>query len=453
MSVGPEGEQGPQPGSWPPPAGNTPQWQQPGPPAPPPGGAWPPPGGPGYPGGPGMPGGPAGPGGPGGPGGPSPWGGAPPGPPQPYGFGQPPQPPKKGNGAIIAAVAGGLALIIVIVIVIAVAGGGGKDGDGHVAEDPVAASGKTASEAGQGLGQSAGLVYTGTYGGGPASFTVTKAGTARGSYSSHGSLVSRVDVDGTSYIKAGTNFWTSEGETSTTAAKANGKWAKAPTSATDLDLAGLSPAKLSQALQQSGNDPGATTTAINGTSTLKISASQITYYITTSKPHRLLRIEGYAGGDQYSLDVKPLDATAMGPVFTQLRGDVQGLTDAYDPGITILPVGKMSFGSCSETGCTIHGTVRPSVLGSSNATVHVKMSVRFWGNGGTVSTCTDTATAKPSQSVKVSCRTSGSKWSSWYRSHNGGFTVHSRPTFDATVNSSGDVNGLLSKLSQEQQTG
>jgi hypothetical protein len=391
---------------------------------------------------------------PGGPAGPPPWGGAPPGPPQPYGFGQPPQPPKKGNGAIIAAVAGGLALIVVIVVVIAVAGGGGKGGGGgHVDDDPVAASGKAASEAGQGLGQSSGLAYTGTYGGGPASFTVTKAGTARGSYSSHGSQVSRVDVDGTSYIKAGTSFWTSEGETSTTAGKANGKWAKAPTSATDLDLAGLSPAKLSQALQQSGNDPGATTTPINGTSTLKISASQITYYITTSKPHRLVRIEGYAGGDQYSLDVKPLDATAMGPVFTQLRGDVQGLANAYDPGVTILPVGQMKFGSCGETGCTMGGTVMPSVIGTSNGTVQVKMTVRFWGSSGTVSTCTDTASAKPSHSVKMSCRTSGHKWTSWYRSHNGGFSVHSSPRFDATVNSSSDVSNLLSKITQEQQTG
>jgi hypothetical protein len=49
VSVGPEGGQGPQPGqpgSWPSPPGNTPQWQQPGRP-PPAGGGRPPPPGPG----------------------------------------------------------------------------------------------------------------------------------------------------------------------------------------------------------------------------------------------------------------------------------------------------------------------------------------------------------------------------------------------------------------------
>jgi hypothetical protein len=56
-----------------------------------------------------------------------------------------------------------------------------------------------------------------------------------------------------------------------------------------------------------------------------------------------------------------------------------------------------------------------------------------------------------SHETTISCRTSGSKWTSWYRSHNGRFTVHARSTFDATVNSSSDVNDLLTKLQQEQQ--
>jgi hypothetical protein len=438
MSMGPEGGHGGQgsqpgqPGSWPPPGSDTPHWQQPGPP--PSGG-----GGPGSP-----PSGPAGPGGQPGPGGPPPWGADPS---QPYGFGPPPPQPKKSNAGVFLAIGGGVLALIVVVVLVVALGGGGSD-------DPKKTSGKAAAEAGQALGRASGATYTGTYGGNQATFNVTKAGTAHGSYTSHGSQVTRVDVADTTYIKADSAFWSAQGQSSTAADKADGKWAKAPDSASDLKLADLSPAKLAQVLEQAGNDPTAVNTPAGGTQAIKMTISDRTYYISQSKPHRLLRVEGTSGSDSYTLDVKPLSGTGeMGPVFSQLRSDVQGLKDAYDPSITMLPMGKIQFGSCTESGCTVHGAVMPSSTGTSTASVHVTMNARFWGSGPTVSTCKGTGTTTPSHETTITCRTSGGSWSSWYRSHNGRFTIHASSTFDATVNSSSDVNELLNKLSAEQRTG
>jgi hypothetical protein len=331
-----------------------------------------------------------------------------------------------------------------VVIVVALGGGSG--------DDPKKTSGKAAAQAGQTLGQAAGASYTGTYGGSQATFSVTKAGSAHGSYSSHGSPVSRVDIGETTYIKADSSFWSSQGQSSTAAGKADGKWAKAPDSASDLKLADFSPTKLAQVLQQAGNDPQAVNTPAGSTPAIKMTVSETTYYISKSSPHRLLRVEGTAGSDSYALDVKPLSgAAAMSPVFSQLRSDVQNLKDAYDPAISMLPMGKIQFGSCTESGCTVRGSVMPSSVGGSTSSVHVTMNARFWGDGPTVSTCKGTGTTTPSHQTTISCRTSGGSWTSWYRSHNGRFTIHASSTFDSTVNSSGDVNDLLSKLSQEQQ--
>ena len=348
---------------------------------------------------------------PGGPGGPPPWGA---GPPPPYGFGPGPQPPKKSNTGVILGVGGGvLALVVLLVVVVVLSGGGSGD-------DPKKTSGKAAAEAGQALGQAAGVTYTGTYGDSQATFNVTKAGSAHGSYTSGGSPVTRVDVGDSTYIKADSGFWTAQGQSSTEADKADGKWSKAPASAIDLKLSELSPAKLAQVLQQAGNDP--------------------------------LAVNTPAGSDSYALDVKPLtDANAMTPVFTQLRGDVQKLKNAYDPSLNLLPMGKVNFGSCSASGCTVKGSVMPSSIGTSSSSVRITMSTRFWGTGGTVSTCKGTGTTTPSHQTTISCRTSGGSWSSWFNAHSGRFTIHASSSFAGTVNSSSDVNKMLGELTQEQQ--
>ena len=373
-------------------------------------------------------------------GGPPPWGGSP----QPYGF---PPPQKKSHGGMIAAVVGGVVVVLLlVVVVIAVAA---KSGGG----DPKKTSGEAASKTGEALGRTPGLSYNGTLGSGQATFSVTKAGSARGTYTKNGGQVTRVDIGGTTYMKAGSSFWTSEGQSSAAAGKADGKWVKAPDSVVDLKLSDLSPAKLSQILQQAGNDPTAEKTSINGTETIKMAAGGTTYYISAGEPRRLVRIEGDAGSDQYAFNVTPLAASGMGTVFAALRNDVKDLADAYDPGISVLPMGKIGFGSCGASGCTVRSTVTPSAAGDASRTVRVSMHARFWGSGSTVSTCSGSSTTTPSHQTTISCRTSGGAWSSWYHAQSGRFTIHSNATFEATVNTSSDVSNLLTKLTQEQQGG
>src|SRR5262249_55625942 len=153
--------------------------------------------------------------------------------------------------------------------------------------------------------------------------------------------------------------------------KADGKWAKAPDSTSDLKLGDFSPAKVSQVLEQAGNDPEAVNTPAGNTPAIKMTVDETTYYLSRSEPNRLVRIEGTAGSDASSLDVTALQAgAAMNPVFALLRTDVQGLKDAYDPGITMLPMGKIQFGTCNESGCTVSGKVMPSSLGGSTVSVH-----------------------------------------------------------------------------------
>jgi hypothetical protein len=382
---------------------------------------------------------------PGASGGPQPWGGGQPwGVPEPYGFGPPPT--KKPNGALIAVLAGAGVLFVLLAVIGVVAVG--RSGD-----DPQRTSGKAANQAAQTIGQAAGLTLTGPYAGIRATFSVTKAGSARGTYTADGSPISRVDIDGATYIKASVSFWTDQGLSAERAKKAGGGWTKAPDDVGALNLAELSPERLASVLRQAGNDPLAVRTTVNGVEAIKMRVGLRTYYISKSEPRRVIRLEGMAGTDRYTFDVTPLTSSTIGPVFSGLRTDVHALAGAYDPDLTVTPISKVQFGNCVESGCTVRADVRATTVSDSTGAVRVTMKVAFSGSGGTVSTCTDTASTKADRQVGLSCRTSGGAWSSWYRSHVGRFTIHAKAAFDATVNSSADVNGLLSKLAEEQRTG
>ncbi|MCO5967953.1 hypothetical protein [Actinoallomurus soli] len=388
------------------------------------------------------PGGPPGP-----PGGPQGWsGGQGWGAPQPYQYGPPPR-AKKSKGVLISVLAGAGVVFVVLAVVGVVALG--RSGD-----DPKTTSGKAAREAGHAIGQAAGVTLTGTYGGSRATFSVTKAGSARGTFSASGSQVSRVDVGGTTYLKANSGYWNDQGLDSDDAEKASGTWTKAPDDITTLNLADLAPARLSSVLGQAANDPLAARTTVNGVQALKVRVGARTYYITKSAPRRVLRLEGASGSDQYVFDVKALSSAGAGEVFSGLRTDVQALKDAYDPDLTVLPLSRLQFGSCTESSCTVRADVKATSLHDSTGGVRVSMKIKFSGatDGAAVSTCTDTASTKMDTQVRLSCRTSGGTWSSWYRSHVGRFTIHATPSFSGTVNTASDVNGLLAKLTQEQRT-
>lgn len=367
---------------------------------------------------------------------PPPWGDPP-----PYGFGPPPR--RAHSGQVAALVGGAVLVVILLVIGVATVGGTG--------DDPKEISGKAANQAGTALGDAPGLTLSGTYAGGQARFDVTRAGSARGSYSSGGTHVGRVDVADGTFLKAGSAFWTAQGVSATRAGKAGGKWTKAPDFAVELNLSDLSPARLAQVLQGAGNDPNATMTKVNGVQAIRMTAGGRIYYVAAKGARRLLRVQGDTDAGRFSFDVTPLTAAAMGGVFAALRTDVRGLVNAYAPEISVQPVSKLRFGDCTEPGCTVSVDVRPSAEAATSATIRVSMNVTFRGTRGTVSECSATTSARTGRQRTLSCRAGGHAWSSWYGSQTGRFTIHAGAVFSANVNSAGDVSALLDKLSQEQR--
>ncbi len=370
---------------------------------------------------------------------PTPWGGPP-----PYGFDAPP--PRRTNSGLVAAlVSGGVLVVILLVLGVSTLGGS--------ADDPKKISGEAAIQAGTALGTAPGLALSGTYAGGRARFDVTRAGSALGSYTSGGVRVSRVDIDGVTYLKASSSFWTAQGVSSVRAGKAGGTWTKAPDFTVELNLPDLSPERLAQVLKGAGDDPLATKTTVDGVQAIKMTAGGRTYYIAATGARRLLRIAGTTDAGAFSFDVTPLTASGMGAVFAALRTDVRGLANAYDPAVSVVPTSKLRFGACDEPGCTVSVDVRPSAVDQSTGSVRVSMNVAFRGSAGTVSTCSDVATARIGRQRTLSCRTEGHVWSSWYGSQSGRFVIHAGATFSASVNSASDVAALLDKLTREQRGG
>ena len=315
--------------------------------------------------------------------------------------------------------------------------------------DPKKADAKAVREAGRTLTSAVGLSLSGTYGEGPATFTVTSAGTARGAYRASGGQVSRIDAGSTTYLRAGSRFWTAHGESSAIGRAADGLWAKSPYGYTDLSLTNLSPQRLGQNLL----DPGTSLperTSLNGVRAIRLTAAGLTYFASAKAPHRVLRVQGRTVGSAFSFTVTPLPS--LDAFFTSLRKDVESLKDAYNPNVIFEETGgRPRLSGCGESGCTVSGRIQPDAWGGSGA-IHVRTTVEFRGStGGVVSRCTDSAMATSKLPVTFSCRTSGGAWTSWFRSHNGRFTIRAMPIFRATVNSAQDISHLLLMLTQEQQ--
>lgn len=333
------------------------------------------------------------------------------------------------------------ALIGAILVTVAVVG--------LTREDPKKADAKAVREAGRALASAAGVSLSGTYGEGPATFTVTSAGTARGTYRSSGGQVSRIDAGSTTYLRAGSRFWTAHGESSAIGRAADGRWAKSPYGYTDLSLASLSPQRLGQNLL----DPGTSLperTSLHGVKAIRVTAAGLAYLVSAKAPHRVLRVQGRTVSNAFSFDVTPLPS--LDAFFTVLRKDVENLKDAYNPNVIFEETGgRPRLSGCGASGCTVSGRIQPDAWGGSGA-IHVITTVEFRGStGGVVSRCTDSAMATSKLLVKFSCHTSGGAWTSWYRSHNGRFLIRAMPIFRATVNSAKDISHLLLILTQEQQ--
>jgi hypothetical protein len=309
---------------------------------------------------------------------------------------------------------------------------------------------------GQAISAADGLSYTGTISGSPADLSVTRAGTVEGTYTAGGSPVSRVTVQGVTYLKAPAAFWSAQGIGATEAGQASDHWAKAPADVASISFAALTPVQIAGALKHVGPNPVSTAQTFDGKKIIVLTDGGVSYYITASSPHRLIHVTGGSGVSAYSFDVKPLTGATVKPVFASLHTDVQALVGAADPG-AVVDGGTPKFLDCSgATRCTVSSTVTvtdPTAQGNfSTPPVQVKMTVSFAPsqNGKPFANCSATVAVPSAAAVKTGCGVTGGAWTTWFNSHSGHFNVWADSAYVVTVNSASSVAALQTAVSQEQ---
>jgi hypothetical protein len=351
---------------------------------------------------------------------------------------------RKRRRGLLIGIAAAVVVIVVAAVSLTLALGGG--------DSPTT----MALRSGQAIGLADGIAYTGTLAGNPADLSVTRAGTVEGTYTDFGSPVSRVTVQGVTYLNAPVAFWKADGIAGTEAAQAGGHWAKAPADAVSLSFDSLTPVQIAQVLKHVGPNPDSITRTFDGKKIIVLTDGGVSYYITASNPHRLIHVTGGGGADAYSFDVKPLSAVTVKPVFTSLHSDVQALAGAADPE-AVVDGGTPKFVDCSSAArCTVNSSVTvtdPTAPGNfSMPPVLVKMTVGFAPNqnGKPFANCSTTVAVPSAAAVKLACGVTGGAWTTWFNSHSGHFNVWADAAYQVTVNSASSVATLQTTLSQEQ---
>jgi hypothetical protein len=350
---------------------------------------------------------------------------------------------KRRRGLLIGIAAAVVVIVVAAVSLTLVLGGG---------DSPTT----MALKSGQAIGVADGITYTGTISGNPADLSVTRAGTVEGTYTATSSPVSRVTVQGVTYLNAPAAFWAAQGIGGTEAGQAGGHWAKAPADAASISFDSLTPVQIAGVLEHVGPNPHSVAQTFHGKKIIVLSDGGVSYYITASNPHRLIHVTGGSGVDTYSLDVKPLTAATVKPVFTSLHSDVQALVGAADPG-AVVDGGTPKFLDCSGAArCTVTSLVTvtdPTTPGNfSTPPVLVKMTVDFAPsqNGKPFANCSTTVAVPSAAAVKPACGVTGGAWTTWFNSHSGHFNVWADAAYRVTVNSASSVATLQTALSQEQ---
>ncbi len=346
-------------------------------------------------------------------------------------------PPRRGRR--------GLFIGLVVFVVVAVAAG-------VVAsvltrqESPIA----MATQAGQAIAPADGLTFSGTMEGQPASYSVTRAGTVNGTFTASGIPVSRVTIQGVTYLKAPQDFWINEGFPATAAQQAGGNWAKARFQDV-ADFAAFTPARMARALKNVGSNPGVTDSTLGGQKIIRLSAHGIVFSITTATPNRLLAVSGVLATQPYQFNVTKLNATSIGPVFAALHGDAADLRGAADPEANVTLEQKLKFLNCNGPSvCTVAAPVQVSDPGA--PAIVLKMTVGFAGaqGGKPFTSCAAEITVTTSATVSPTCSVRGRVWANWFNGHNGNFFVYANAQFDPLVNSASDVAALQTELNTEQ---
>jgi hypothetical protein len=314
-----------------------------------------------------------------------------------------------------------------------------------------------AGKAAQYLSAARALRYTGTFSSNGTSMqarlTVTKAGSGSGTITVAGDKADVIIVDGTTYLKASRTFWRSHGGVTTNPEDYAGRWSRAATSTLDLDVKDvLASGTIVRRLRAAGQSPVSDAEAVNGTASVKVTTADGEYQVAKAAPHKLLRIKA-SGTDTYQFDVAEVSAADTTALFTDLQQKVTSLTDALDPGIRFPRAGDLKFSNCGSAGCTVKYSVTSLSLNDESIRAVLKATIR--ANGRDLGTCTNRRSVGSSRRFDLSCTVTSSGWKAWVRwarSTPGSHSYQARARVLAESVSAADVNGLLAKLRQEQQS-
>ncbi len=152
-----------------------------------------------------------------------------------------------------------------------------------------------ARQAGQALASAPALTLTGTIAGQDAILTVTRAGTVEGRYTQNGNPVTRVTINGVTYLKAPTAFWRSVVLDPVSAQQAGGNWAKALGNAVNMTFDSLTPGQIGRALEHAGNNPRAAAVTLGGTKVIRLTEQGTGYYISAGARTGCCASAGSAG--------------------------------------------------------------------------------------------------------------------------------------------------------------
>jgi hypothetical protein len=338
--------------------------------------------------------------------------GLPPSPP----FPPSPPPPSSNTGLLIALIAGGGFLVVVIAVVILVASGAVPGGD----HSPPKADSPTErlAAAAQRLTAARAVNLHGTVTSGTdkldGDLKVTRGGWITGDVSWNGQRTQMIMPGDTVFVKAGRDFWRTEANVSDTAAWiGSARWGRLRSSVLgsafkqDVTPSGIA-ADLRNVTRYSIQST--VRTSVQNVPALKITTAGDVFYVSDDDSPRLLRLE--RNYPQIAVDVTE-SGGAEGDAVTELRGRISALKDSFDPSRSTR-VDKITWGSCTASGCTVHSQVWSTRTGDSS--VRVTVFVRITANnknGRKLGECSNSGTVTSLSSIKVTCRVESAAWSSF----------------------------------------
>ncbi|GAA2114777.1 hypothetical protein [Actinomadura alba] len=340
--------------------------------------------------------------------------------PQPSPFPPSPPPPSSNTGLLIGLFAGGGFLVVVIVIVVLAAsgafskddkGGGGSSSSGDSPTEKLAA-------AAQRLSVARGLTLRGTVSSGSdkleGDLKVTRTGWVTGDVTWNGEKTQLIMAGESVYVKAGRDFWRTEANVADTAVWiGDSRWGKLRSSSLGSRFKQeVTPSGIAADLRSVSRYSVQSTvrTSVQGVQALKITTTSNVFYLSDDGSPRLLRVEQRY--PQNAFDVIESN-NAEGAAATELRSRINALKDSFDP-TRSTRVDKISWGSCTTSGCTVHSDVWSTRTGDSS--VRVTVFVRITANdknGRKLGECSNSGTVTSLKSIKVTCRVRSAAWTSF----------------------------------------